>query len=173
MMKTNLREIATFSMLSAIMLISKLLLEAIPNFHLLAVFTIAMTVVYRQKALYPIYLYVFLQGLVGGFGLWWIPNLYLWFVLWGVTMLLPRNMKKLTATIVYTVVCALHGLLYGTLYAPSQALLFGLDFKGMITWIIAGLPFDLIHAAHNLILGAVLIMPIVMVLSKTEKHLQN
>ncbi len=172
-MKINLKELATFSMLSAIMLISKLLLEAIPNFHLLAVFTIAMTVVYRQKALYPIYLYVFLQGIVGGFGLWWIPHLYLWTVLWGVTMLLPRNMNKITATIIYTTVCALHGLFYGTIYAPSQALLFGLDFRGMIAWIITGFPFDLIHAAHNLILGAVLIMPIVMVLSKTEKYLQN
>lgn len=172
-MKINLRETATFSMLSAIMLISKLLLEAIPNFHLLAVFTVAMTVVYRQKALYPIYLYVFLQGIVGGFGLWWIPHLYLWTVLWAATMLLPRNMKKAKQIVVYTAVCALHGLLYGTLYAPAQAILFGLDFKGMIAWIIAGIPFDLIHAAHNLILGAVLIVPIILVLSKTEKYLKN
>lgn len=171
-MKINIRETAVFSMLAAIMLISKLLLEAIPNFHLLAVFTVAMTVVYRQKALYPIYLYVFLQGVVGGFGVWWIPYLYIWTVLWGAVMLLPRNMKKLTATIVYTAVCALHGLLYGFIYAPSQALLFGLDFKGMVAWIIAGIPFDLIHAAHNLILGAVLIMPIIMVLSKTEKYIK-
>ena len=56
-MKINLKEMATFSLLAAIMLVSKLLLEAIPNFHLLAVFTVAITVVYRQKALYPIYLY--------------------------------------------------------------------------------------------------------------------
>ena len=172
-MKINLRETATFSMLSAIMLISKLLLEAIPNFHLLAVFTVAMTVVYRQKALYPIYLYAFLQGIVGGFGLWWVPHLYIWAVLWGATMLLPRNMKKATQIVVYTAVCALHGLFYGAIYAPAQALLFGLDFKGMLAWIIAGFPFDLVHAAHNLILGAVLIMPIVLVLSKTEKYLKN
>lgn len=160
-------------MLAAIMLISKLLLEAIPNFHLLAVFTVAMTAVYRQKALYPIYLYVFLQGIVGGFALWWIPHLYLWAVLWAVVMLLPKNMKPITQTAVYTAVCALHGLFYGTLYAPSQALLFGLDFKGMITWIIAGFPFDLVHAAHNLILGGVLIMPIIMVLRGTEKYIKN
>lgn len=172
-MKINLKETATFSMLAAIMLISKLLLEAIPNFHLLAVFTIAMTVVYRAKALYPIYLYVFLQGIVGGFVLWWVPHLYIWAVLWGATMLLPRNMKRLTGTVVYTVVCALHGLFYGIIYAPAQALLFGLDFKGMLAWIVAGFPFDLVHAAHNLILGAVLIMPIVLVLSKTEKLIKN
>lgn len=172
-MKINLKETALFSMLAAIMLISKLLLEAIPNFHLLAVFTVAITVVYRQKALYPIYLYVFLQGIVGGFGLWWVPYLYIWTVLWGVTMLLPRNMNKVVATVVYTAVCALHGLCYGLIYAPAQAVLFGLDFKGMVAWVIAGFPFDLVHAAHNLILGAVLIMPIILVLTKTEKYIKN
>ena len=171
-MKINLKELVTFSMLSAIMLISKLLLEAIPNFHLLAVFTIAMTVAYRQKALYPIYGYVFLQGIIAGFQPWWIPHLYLWTVLWAVVMMLPKRMNPIVATIVYTVVCTLHGLFYGTLYAPLQALMFGLGFKGMITWIIAGLPFDLTHAAHNLVLGVVLIMPIIMVLNYTKKHLK-
>ena len=88
-------------------------------------------------------------------------------------MLLPRKMKPVTATVVYTIVCALHGLLYGTIYAPAQALMFGLSFKGMITWIIAGIPFDLIHAAHNLILGMVLIMPIIMVLRSADKYIRN
>ena len=171
-MKINLKELTTFSMLAAIMLISKLLLEAIPNFHLIAVFTVAMTAVYRQKALYPIYLYVLLQGLVGGFQPWWIPHLYLWTVLWAAVMLLPKNMKPVVATIVYTAVCTLHGLFYGTLYAPVQALVFGLGFKGMIAWIIAGLPFDLVHASHNLVLGMVLIMPIIMVLNFTKKYLK-
>ena len=169
-MKINLRETATFSMLSAIMLISKLLLEAIPNFHLLAVFTIAMTVVYRQKALYPIYLYVLLQGVIAGFNPWWVIHLYIWTVLWGVVMLLPRKMKPVTATVVYTIVCALHGLSYGVLSSLSQAPIFGLSFIQMV---IAGIPFDLVHAAHNLILGMVLIMPIIMVLRSADKYIRN
>lgn len=171
-MKINLKELATFSMLSAIMLISKLLLEAIPNFHLLAVFTIAVTVVYRVKALYVVYGYVMLQGLVAGFNPWWIPNLYLWTVLWAVTIILPKKMSKPVGAVVYTVVCGLHGLFYGTLYSPAQALLFGLDFKGMISWIVAGFPFDVIHGIHNLILS-ILIVPIITVLYKTEKYIRN
>ncbi|MBO5852242.1 MAG: hypothetical protein J6Q74_00310 [Clostridia bacterium] len=169
-MKINLKELATFAMLSATMLISKLVLEAIPNFHLLAVFTIAMTAVYRQKALYPIYGYVFLQGLVAGFQPWWILHLYVWAVLWVVVMLLPKNMGKVTATVVYTAVCTLHGLFFGILSAISQALLFGM---GFIEMVITGIPYDLIHAGHNLILGAVLIMPITMVLRGTQKYLKN
>lgn len=167
-MKTNIKEIAVFGMLGALMCISKFITEPFPNIHLLGVFTVAFTVVYRQKALYPIYTFVFLAGAIWGIGLWWIPYLYIWTVLWGAVMLLPKNMPKKIAPIVYAVVCSLHGYLYGVLYAPSQALLFGLDFKGTIAWIISGFPFDLVHGTSNLCLG-VLIIPIATVLKKTNK----
>ena len=68
-------------------------------------------------------------------------------------------------------VCALHGFLYGTLYAPAQAILFGLDFKGMLSWIIAGLPFDFIHGVSNFFCGA-LILPMVLVFRATYKYLK-
>jgi energy-coupling factor transport system substrate-specific component len=167
-MKVNIKEIAVFAMLGALMCISKFVMEPLPNMHLLGVFTVAFTVVYRQKALYPIYIFVFLTGALWGFGLWWIPYLYIWTVLWGITMLLPKNMPKKLAPIVYIIVCGLHGFLYGVIYAPSQALLFGLDFKGMIAWIVSGFPFDIIHGISNLCLG-VLIVPIAVVLKKTQK----
>ena len=167
-MKVNIKEIAVFAMLGALMCISKFVMEPLPNMHLLGVFTVAFTVVYRQKALYPIYIFVFLTGALWGFGLWWIPYLYIWTVLWGITMLLPKNMPKKLAPIVYIIVCGLHGFLYGVIYAPSQALLFGLDFKGMIAWIFSGFPFDIIHGISNLCLG-VLIVPIAVVLKKTQK----
>ena len=167
-MKVNIKEIAVFAMLGALMCISKFVMEPLPNMHLLGVFTVAFTVVYRQKALYPIYIFVFLTGALWGFGLWWIPYLYIWTVLWGITMLLPKNMPKKLAPIVYIIVCGLHGFLYGVIYAPSQALLFGLAFKGMIAWIVSGFPFDIIHGISNLCLG-VLIVPIAVVLKKTQK----
>ena len=69
----TIREICVFAMLGAVMYLSKLLLEVAPNVHLLSVFTVAFTVVYRKKALYPIYTYVFLNGLFCGFSTWWIP----------------------------------------------------------------------------------------------------
>ena len=58
------------------------------------------------------------------------------------------------------VVCALHGFLFGTLYAPMQALMFGLSFKGMTAWIIAVLPFDAIHGVSNFFM-ALLALPII------------
>lgn len=168
-MKLTVRETAVFGMLGALMYASKIIMEVAPNVHLLGVFTIAITVVYRKKALYPIYTYVLLNGMFSGFAIWWIPYLYLWTVLWAVTMLLPEKMPKTVKPIVYMILNACHGFLFGTLYAPAQALLFGLSFDAMIAWIIAGLPWDLIHGVSNFFCG-MLIVPIITVLHRMERN---
>ncbi len=164
-MKLTTKELTIFAMLGTLMYASKMLMEMFPNIHLLGVFTIAFTIVYRKKALYPIYIYVLMNGLFAGFSIWWVPYLYIWTILWGITMLVPRKLPKKAQPIVYMIVCSLHGFLYGTLYAPAQAIMFGFDFKTTIAWIIAGLPFDLIHGISNFFCG-LLIMPIVTVLRK-------
>lgn len=169
-MKLTVRETAVFAMLGAMMYASKMLTELLPNIHLLGTFIVAITVVYRKKALYPIYIFVLITGLLNGFATWWIPYLYIWAVLWGITMLLPQSIPKKAKPFVYMAVCALHGFLYGTLYAPAQALLFGLNFRGMISWIVAGLPWDTVHGISNLCCG-ILICPLISVLKRTQKHI--
>lgn len=169
-MKPTTREIVIFAMLGSVMYVSKLVMEFAPNVHLIGVFTIAFTVVYRKKALYPIYIYVLLTGIFNGFATWWIPYLYLWAVLWGAVMLLPANIPKKIQPVVYMLVCAAHGLLYGTLYAPAQALLYGLSFQKMIAWIVAGFPFDCIHGVSNFFCG-ILIMPIISSLRLAERNM--
>lgn len=156
-------------MLGAVMYASKLLMEVAPNIHLLGVFTIAFTVVYRKKALYPIYIYVILNGIFSGFAAWWVPYLYIWTVLWGAVMLLPKKLPKKIRPLIYMAVCAAHGFLFGTLYAPAQAILFGMSFQGMVSWIIAGLPFDFIHGVSNFFCG-ILIVPVISALQLAERN---
>ncbi len=171
-MRLTTKEIAIFSMLGAVMYASKVLMEWAPNIHLLGVLTIAFTIVYRKKALYPIYIYVMLLGLLNGFATWWIPHLYLWTVLWGITMLIPKQIPKGMRPFVYMLVCALHGFSYGILYAPAQAILFGLSFDGMIAWILSGIPFDITHGISNFFCG-ILIVPIIATLRRAESALQH
>lgn len=154
------------------MYVSKIIMEIAPNVHLLGVFTIAYTVVYRKKALYPIYIYVLLNGIFSGFAGWWIPYLYLWTILWGAVMLLPPNIPKKLRPVVYMVLCALHGFLFGTLYAPVHAILYGLSLEGMLAWIAAGLPWDLIHGVSNFFCG-ILVVPVIAALQTAEKYAQS
>lgn len=168
MNKLTVREMALFSLFGALMWVSKIALEFLPNIHMLGMFTMLFTVVYRKKALIPIYIFVLLEGVFAGFSMWWIPYVYIWTILWGVTMLLPKKMSPKVATVVYAVVCGLHGLCYGTLYAPFQALWMGFSFKMTLAWIASGLPWDAVHMAGNIVFGT-MIYPLSKLLRKLDK----
>jgi len=145
-------------MLGTIMFVSKIIMEILPNIHLLGMLTMVYTLVFGAKALIPIYVYVGLNGLYSGFSLWWMPYTYIWTILFLITWALPKKMPKALKSVIYPTVCAIHGFAFGTLYAPAQALMFGLDFGQMIAWIIAGIPFDLIHGVSNFVTG-LLVLP--------------
>ena len=115
--------------------------------------TITYTVVFRVKALIPIYVYVMINGLYAGFNAWWVPYLYIWTILWGITMLLPRKMKPSVAAVVYPAVCGFYGLIFGILYAPAEAVIYGMDFEQMLAWIALGTGFDILHAVGNTAMG--------------------
>ena len=164
------RDLVLFAMLAAIMFCSKVVMEFLPNVHLLGVLTMVYTIVFRSKALIPIYGYVLLNGLYAGFSIWWVPYLYIWTILWGITMLLPRKMPKGVKAVVYPIVCALHGLAFGVLYAPAQAIMFGLNGEQTLAWILSGVGFDLIHGIGNLAVG-LLILPLSELLTRLWSRL--
>ena len=163
---------AVFAMLGALMFCSKLIMEVIPNIHLLGMFTMVYTLVFRKKALIPIYIYVMLNGLYAGFSMWWVPYLYIWTILWAITMLLPRRMPTKAKCVVYPAVCCLHGIAFGTLYAPAHAIMLGMNVPQMLAWIVAGLPWDLLHGVGNLFAG-MLILPLSQLLQKCIKRQRN
>ena len=125
MRKFSTLDIALLPTLGALMFVSKLLTEALPNVHFLALFIIVFTVLFRAKALISIYLFV--------------------------------------------IACALHGILFGTLYAPFQAIAFGMNFKSTVAWIIAGLPWDAVHGISNFCIAS-LSVPIISVMKKVINH---
>ena len=151
------KELIVFSMLGAIIFLSDLLMEALPNVHGVAMFIALFTLIYRVKALIPLYVYVFLNGVYAGFAPWWVPYLYVWVILWALIMLIPKSSSNKVKFIFSIAFCSFHGLIFGTIYAPLQALMFGLSFKGMIAWIIAGFPFDVIHMCGNFAMSFLII----------------
>lgn len=153
------------------MFASKQIMAVLPNVHLLGMFVMLVTITFRLKGLVSIYVFVFLEGLLGGFSLWWIPYLYVWTILWAVTMLLPKRIPTTAKAIIYPIVCALHGFAFGILYSPVQALIFGLNFEGAVAWVITGLPFDIVHGISNFLVG-LFILPLSALLQKILKTIK-
>jgi len=169
--KFTIFELALYPMYAALMFASKAIMEILPNVHLIGMFVILFTVVYRARALVPIYIFVFITGLFNGFSVWWVPYIYIWAVLWGFAMLIPKNISKRAAFIVFPIICSLHGFFYGVLYAPFQAVAFGYSFEQAVAWIITGIPWDVVHGVSNFAVGF-LIYPLAEVIRRAHKFIR-
>lgn len=168
--KISVTELTVYSMLGGVMYLSKFLMQLFPNIHLLALFITVITLTYRAKALIPLYVYILLDGLMSSFSIWWIPYIYIWLPLWGAVMVVSKIKMSRSAMIpVYMVICGLHGLGFGILYAPMQAIMFNLSYKAMLTWIITGLPFDLIHGVNNFFVAS-LVFPLHTLIKSMEDN---
>ena len=164
--------LAVFVMLGVIMFISDIMMDFLPNVHLVGVLTVVYTAVYRRGALIPIYIYAFLNGLFFGFGPWWVSYLYIWTILWGAAMLVPRGLGDRVKRVLYIVICTLHGLLFGALYLPVQAVFFSSDptyLKGW--WSIGFVTADIYHGIGNCVFGILLILPLSALLDKLESKI--
>ena len=169
----HLISLAVCVMLGDLMYISDILMEFLPNIHIVAVLIVVTTVAYRSYALISIYVYVFLNGLFSGFGPWWVGYLYIWTILWGAVMLVPRGLGKSIKQIIYVALCALHGFLFGLLYLPTQAIFFSSDPTYLFGWWSIGfVTADLYHGIGNLIFGILLIIPLSELMIKLEEKIR-
>ena len=158
-------------MLGDIMYISDILMDFLPNVHVVGVLTVVATIVFREYALISVYVYAFLNGLFSGFAPWWVGYLYVWTILWGLTMLVPRGLGKKAREILYIAICTLHGLVFGALYIPVQAAFFSSDPTYLKAWWAIGfVTADVYHTVGNLIFGILLIYPLSELLLKLRQR---
>ena len=157
-------------MLGAMMFASKIALEWAPNIHMLGMFTMVCAIVYRVKGLIPIYVYAAILFVFYGAAPWCIIHLYVWAILWGITMLIPRRLPTAVRAVIYPIVCALHGLSYGALCSLSQVPIYfdSFSIEKMIAYTASGFSFDVIHAIGNIGFG-LLVLPLSQLLTKLEK----
>lgn len=168
--KLKTRDLAVFALLGSIMFAAKAAMALLPNIHVTALLIASYTLVYRRRALIPIYVFVLLDGLVSAFSMWWLPYVYIWIPLWAAVMCLSKlPLPRKVQPAVYAAVCGLHGLAFGLMYAPAQAILFHMSFRAVTAWIIAGLPFDVVHCIGNLAAGT-LVLPLAALLRRLENR---
>lgn len=159
--KLTLREVIALGLLAAMMIGTKIALAALPNIHLGAVILTFTVAFFGWKALYTAAIYILLEGLVYGFGIWWISYLYCWPLLVAALM----AVRKKDSPLVYSAVAAAFGFSFGALCEIPYFFLIGR--KASFTMWMAGIPFDLVHGAANFALCALLFPP----LQKLGKHL--
>lgn len=154
-----------FGLLAALLCVAKFAMSGLPNVEPVSLLLILYTVAYGRKALYILYTWVLFEGLLYGFGQWFISYLYVWLVLWGLAMLFRRREQALF----WAIFSGFYGLLFGLLCALSWGVLHG-PAAGFSYWI-SGIPFDIPHAIGNFFLTLLLFRPLHRALNKTCRSL--
>ena len=138
---------------------AKFALASLPNVNINAVLIILTTLFFGWRALYAVAIYVLLEGLVFGFQIWWFSYVFVWPLLVVVAMAFRKN----DSALIWAVIAGLWGLLFGPLmYIPYFCILGG--WKGYFAMWIAGIPYDLTHAAGNFVFTLVLYPPLLKVM---------
>ena len=149
------REICVLALMAALIFGTKVALAGIPNVNLNSVLIILTVVFFGWKALYAVYVYVLLEGLVFGFSIWWFGYLYVWDVLVIAAMLLRKN----DSALIWAVTAGVFGLIFGPLMYLEYFAINGGWEMFFAMWV-AGIPYDLTHCISNFVLTLVLFRPL-------------
>lgn len=147
------KDLVLLAFLSAILLVGQVTLAFLPNVEVVSFLIILYTIAYRKKVLYIIYCFALLEGLIYGFGIWWVMYLYVWTILAGITTIFRRN----DSIILWAIISGAFGLIFGALCSIPYFIAGGWA-MGFSYWV-AGIPFDLIHCISNAAVMLILYKP--------------
>lgn len=150
----SLRDIALVGTMTAVLEAGKIALTALPNIEVVTLLLILYTLYLPRQVPFVIPLFVVIEGLRYGFGLWWFAYLYVWPLL-ALAVRLCRFQKGVWF---WSLFSAIYGLLFGALCAPVTWVVSGLP--AAIGWWVAGIPFDLLHCGGNFLLCLLLFTPL-------------
>ncbi len=164
-MKQRLTDLCLMAMMGAVMLVSKECLAFLANIELVSLLIILFTQVFGRRIFGALAVFLLSQGILYGFGIWWLMYLYVWPLL----ALLAWLFRRMERSWQWAILSGLFGLAFGTLcslvYLPQ-------GIPWMISWIISGLRFDLVHAAGNFLLALVLYKPLKAALELLKRQMK-
>ncbi len=162
--KMSTHKLTRIALLSAVLYVSKAVLEFLPNIELVSLLVLVYALVFGREVFLIILVFNLFELIQWGFGVWWISYLYTW-PLWGLIVLALRRFVK-EDFLVWGVAAGLFGLAFGALFAAAWL---PVDRAYALSYWISGLPWDVTHCISNFILAAVLGKPLYGILTRIKK----
>lgn len=161
-LKLTIKDIVLIGLMVATLEAGKIVLSFLPNIEIVSLLIALYAIIFGRKILYAVFVFVIVECLVWGFGLWSIMYFYIWPILALISYLF-RNQKSVWF---WSILLAIYGLIFGALC--SIVYLFAGGISGAISWWIAGIPYDIIHCVGNFAVTIVLFKPLSKALLKLK-----
>lgn len=163
--KLTIKDIAILGVMVATMTSFKYAMSLLPNIEPVSLLIILYTLFLGPKVIYAIIVFIFVEGLIYGFGIWWVSYLYIWPLL----SILTYIFRKQTSPLFFSVLSGIFGLFFGALTAIPY--LFAGGIGAAFNYFIAGIPYDLMHCVGNFFLCLALFYPLNTTLNKISKYI--
>ena len=138
----------------------------LPNIELVTTLTMVFGACCGGYVFISVYVFVLLGGLIYGFNLWWLGYLYVWLI----PAIVGILMRRVNNPIFHAAFAAIFGLLFGLLMSPPELIL---GKQEALAYLIAGIPFDIMHCVGNGVLTVLLYSPLKKALAKSLKKIKN
>lgn len=152
--KLKTRELAGLALFAALMVGTQVAMAALPNINLVSVLIIVAVLAYGIRAMYSVAVFVVLEGVIYGFGVWFISYIYAWPLL----VFAVLALKRLGGRWLWAALAGGFGLCFGALTAIPYLFIGGWSMAAAY-WV-SGLSFDIVHCVSNFLLAAVLVPPL-------------
>ena len=161
-----LREVVLFGVLGALTFALQVVMGPLPNIEPVSLLVLLFAAVFGWKCLYPVYVFVVMEILFYGLGLWNINYLYIW----AVPALAGVALRKMDGSLGWAMVSGVFGLAFGALCGIVDLFIGGWAYA-LAKWA-SGIPFDVLHCAGNFGIALILFKPLRRVLEKLHSRMR-
>ena len=162
----SLREVVLFGVLGTLTFALQVVMGPLPNIEPVSLLVLLYAAVFGWKCLYPVYVFVVMEILFYGLGLWNINYLYIW----AVPAVAGVVLRKMEGGLGWAMVSGVFGLAFGALCGIVDLFIGGWAYA-LTKWA-SGIPFDLLHCAGNFGIALVLFRPLRKVLERLHARMK-
>ena len=161
----TIREIVLFGVLGALTFALQVAMGPLPNIEPVSLLVMLFAVIFGWKGLFPVYIFVAMEILFYGLGVWNVYYLYVWLLL----ALAAMSLRSMSHPLGWAILSAAFGLLFGALCGIVDIFIGGFGYA-IAKWI-AGISFDLLHCGGNFVIALLLFMPLRKLLEKLNRQI--
>ena len=152
-------------LMGALLVVSKQAMSGLPNIEPVTLLIILFALELPRETPAAITVFILLQGVLYGFGLWWAMYLYIWYLL----ALLAWLFRRMGHALFWAVFSGLYGLCFGGLCAAVY--LFAKTPAFALSWWLSGLSYDALHGVGNFAIMLVLYRPLRKALKAAKRQI--
>ena len=153
-MHTRVLRLVLGGLMGALLVVSKQAMSGLPNIEPVTLLVILFALELPRETVGAITVFILLQGVLYGFGIWWVMYLYIWYLL----ALLAWLARRMDNALFWAIFSGLYGLCFGGLCAAVY--LFAKTPAFALSWCLSGLSYDAMHGVGNFVLMLLLYHPL-------------